>query len=166
MLRPLAALALPLSMLLAGGCARGGDFPSLAPRAVESLSWDEPVRASVAVAPEPGLDAAVERALAEARRGEAEFRAVLPAARRLAAAAGAQGSESWIAAQQALSRAEAAREPTAAALAELNALAVARAVQPTNEAQSAALQAALQSAAAISSAQIVDIDALHAAIVR
>jgi hypothetical protein len=58
----------------------------------------------------------------QAHAGDAAFEPAAAEAERLAAAAGAPQSESWIAAQQALSAAIAARNPTAVALADIDAL--------------------------------------------
>jgi Xaa-Pro aminopeptidase len=59
----------------------------------------------------------------QARTGDAAFAPAAADAERLVAAAGAAQSESWIAAQQALSAAIAARKPTAVALADVDTLA-------------------------------------------
>lgn len=59
----------------------------------------------------------------QARGGEAAFEPAVAAAERLAGSAGAPQSESWIAAQEALSAAIAARKPTALAEADIDALA-------------------------------------------
>jgi hypothetical protein len=58
-----------------------------------------------------------------------------------------------MAAQQALSRVEAARGRTSDAVAELHQLAVARAGQPTSPADQAALEAAIDQADAVAAAQ-------------
>ena len=63
-----------------------------------------------------------------ARSGNAAFDSAASEAERLAAAAGAPQSEGWIAAQQALTAAIAARKATASALGDIDALA-ARALQ-------------------------------------
>jgi hypothetical protein len=60
--------------------------------------------------------------VSEAHAGEAAFEPVAEQAERLASAAGAPQSESWIAAQVALSAAIAARKPTATALGDIDAL--------------------------------------------
>ncbi|MFN3946334.1 MAG: hypothetical protein ACK4K7_15560 [Allosphingosinicella sp.] len=151
--------------LLAAGCVAPGPFPSLAPRAAErDGSVEDPVRAPVPVAGDAALRARVAALLNEARSGEAAFdRAMAPAAA-AAARAGGQGSESWIAAQQAVSVAEAARAPTVTALAELDALALARAGQPTNQEDYEALLAAVAEAQRLSGGQSARLDRLRAAI--
>jgi hypothetical protein len=58
----------------------------------------------------------------QARGGAAAFDSAAAAAERLAAVAGAPQSESWIAAQEALTAAIAARRPTATALGDIDEL--------------------------------------------
>ena len=58
--------------------------------------------------------------MAEANGGNDAFRSAAAEAQRLAAAAGTPQSESWIAAQQALSAAVAARAPTTRALGDID----------------------------------------------
>ncbi|HWT13773.1 MAG TPA: hypothetical protein VN231_13550, partial [Allosphingosinicella sp.] len=77
--------------------------------------------------------AAGDRAFAEAYGG----------AEAAVAAGGARGSEGWIEAQQALSRLEAARQPTTHALGELDRLAVGRIDMATSEEDFAFLNDAL-----------------------
>jgi hypothetical protein len=122
---------LPVAVALAGlvsGCASSGSFPSLAPRPEELRPQTDAVEA--APAPPPPLDPAtarrVEALIDDARRGDSAFQAALAPTERAVAAAGAAGSDNWIEAQQALSRLEAARSPTAVAAADLDSLARAR----------------------------------------
>jgi len=156
-MRPLPSpLTAPLATLLLAGCAAQGDFPSLLPRAVErNVSTEEPVRERVAVASEPALRARAAELLALARRGESDFDAAYGRASAAAARAGASGSESWILAQQAISRLEAARDETTRALGELDALVVARAAQPTNAEDFAVIHAAAGEARRIEQSQQV-----------
>jgi hypothetical protein len=114
----------PALTLIATGCAGDPSFPSLAPRPVEDESLAEPTLP----APPPGTPgdvAAAEYAPAveKARAADTRFRATL-AETRAAITAGrgaATGSDAWLAAQTALSRVEAAREPVATVLADLDA---------------------------------------------
>jgi hypothetical protein len=152
------------ALTLAGGCAARGPFPSLAPRPAERLSMDEPVREAVAVAPDPQLAGRLAALLADARRGQAEFETVLPGARGSVGAAGAAGSESWIEAQKAISRLEAARALTVAALAQLDELGVERAALSTNAEQLATLLAAMQSAETLARGQQSELDRLRASL--
>lgn len=155
--------ALSMTALVAG-CAAQGPFPSLAPRAVERLSNDEPVRLPVIVAADPELSARIGSLLAKARKGQAEFAAALPSVRARVSGAGAAASESWIEAQQALSRLEAARADTVTALAEIDRLGIDRAALPTNAGDYQALLGALETAAGLAAAQQAEIDRLRNAL--
>jgi hypothetical protein len=114
-----------LIVLLLAACSSpgGGPYPSLQPRAAEEIDPriqpvkpvnDRPVSASLA----SQLAALVD----QARSGEAAFEPAVASAERLAGSAGSAHSEGWIAAQQALSAAIAARTPTATAQADIDAL--------------------------------------------
>ena len=139
--------------LLIAGCASGGDFPSLAPRPVEQLSMEEPVRVDPAVAPDPALRGRVAELLARARAGDAAFERAYARAAPLARAAGGASSDSWVQAQEAISRAEVARTETTVALADLDRLAVERADVPTSDSDHAALMEAVQTAQALANDQ-------------
>ena len=116
-----------LPLLAAGACAEPGPYPSLAPRPAEKAYADDADERQPTPQPDdPALAAEIDRLAAEARAGSADFDAALPAAPAAAAAAGGTGSDSWIEAQQALSRLESARARTTAALADLDRLAVER----------------------------------------
>lgn len=81
------------------------DEPSLAPRPAEAIDPRVPVGSSESVGvADPALTATLERLVATAKGSEAEFAARAGRAEQLAASAGAAGSESWVAAQLALSR--------------------------------------------------------------
>jgi hypothetical protein len=155
------ALALPLA-----ACASEGPFPSLAPRAVEKE--EAPVQAAppAPVAADPRLAALLAELRARAREGHNQFQGALPGVERAAASAGAAGSEAWVEAQLAVSRLEAARAPVVSALAELDALLLARSNQaaPTNDADLAALQAAVAEVQAMADRQDSDIDRLAASL--
>lgn len=163
--RPAAALAAALAALAVAGCVTEGPFPSLQPREAElDISTEEPVREPADVAPDPALAARAAELLALARAGERDFEAVYPAAAAAARGAGGFGSESWVLAQQALSRAEAARGETMRALAALDLLAVERADLPTSPEDFAAVLAALERTETIAAAQEARLDALRAEI--
>jgi hypothetical protein len=150
-----------LAALLLAGCVSAGPFPSLAPRPAEQEDWsEEPVRPIPVVADDPALRARIAALLDEARAGQRAFEAEAPGAERAAARAGREGSDSWLEAQQAISRLEAARGRSGTALADLHALALARAAGPTSEADQAALKAAIEEAEAIAAGQQQRIDAL------
>src|SRR3954471_829247 len=139
--------ALPGVAALVAGCVSQGPFPSLAPRPAERQDWsEEPVRAAPAVADDPALRRRVDALLEQASAGERSFEADYAAAERLAAHAGREGSDSWIEAQQAISRLVAARAATGEALAELHQLRLARAAQPTSSGDLAGLDAAIAEA--------------------
>jgi hypothetical protein len=142
-------LAALLAVSLAG-CVSHGPFPSLAPRPAEQEDWtEEPVHAAPAVADDAALRTRIAALLAEARDGERAFAADLPAAERATAHPGPEGSDSWVEAQQAISRLEASRGRTDDAATELHQLRLARSGQPTSEADLAALDAAIEAVNAI-----------------
>ena len=119
--------AVPLAVLMSlglGACASaGGPFPSLQPRAGEDVDPRVPVLRPMNDRPvTPSLATRLAELVAEARSGDAAFGPLADEADRLAAAAGAPQSESWIAAQQALSAAVEARGPTARAVGDIDAL--------------------------------------------
>jgi hypothetical protein len=122
-------LLLPL-LLLPGACAAPGPFPSLAPRDVERVyAAGDPLRPVVDAPDRAEVGERIRTSSLLAQGGEAAFERALTQARPLAARAGAAGSETWLAAQQAVSRAQAARAPTVAALADLDQFAAAEAVK-------------------------------------
>ena len=116
------AILLPLAII--GACsAPGGPVPSLQPRAAERIDPRVPVERPMNDRPvTPALAGQLAQLVAQARDGNAAFGPVAEQARALAEAAGAPKSESWIAAQEALSAAVAARAPTASALGAIDAL--------------------------------------------
>lgn len=154
-----------LTLFLVGGitigCADQGSFPSLAPRPVERLSNEEPVRIAPFVAPDPQLSSEVADLLSAALQGQTRFEATLPAARVSVGRAGAAGSESWIEAQQIVSRLEAARAASVAALTQLDRLSIERASRTTNAQDFASLLAAVEQAQRLVAAQQSDIDRLR-----
>lgn len=108
---------------LAACSSPGGPYPSLQPRAAEAIDPRlEPVRPINDRPVTPALAAKLSTLVEQARDGEAAFEPAAASAEGLAAAAGAPQSESWIAAQSALSAAIAARTPTAVALSDIDAL--------------------------------------------
>jgi hypothetical protein len=113
---------LTVSILALSACsAPGGPYPSLQPRAAEAIDPRVPITRPVNDRP---VTAALRGRLAalieQARSGDAAFESAVSAAERLASAAGALQSESWIAAQEALTAAIAARRPTATALSDID----------------------------------------------
>ncbi|HEX6374796.1 MAG TPA: hypothetical protein VFZ91_03650 [Allosphingosinicella sp.] len=127
-----ATLAILVPLVLAGGCAAPGPYPSLAPRSAEKAYADgEDERQPTPQPDDAALAAEIVRLVAAAKAGAAEFDAALPAAEAAVAAAGPPSSDSWVEAQQAVSRLEAARARVTAALADLDAVNVERAAAGT-----------------------------------
>jgi hypothetical protein len=140
---------LPALLLLGGCAAQTGDFPSLAPRAIEKLDTSEPEATPAVVAPvDPALATRVAALLADAEAGDRDFAEARRTAepRIIAGASASTGSDAWIAAQEAVSRLTAARNRTAAALQALDALAI-------EQADALAVTTARDKAAALDSAQ-------------
>lgn len=167
-----------LGVPLVGACATQGDFPSLSPRQVErdltggsapvgcpEMEDAAPARQAeaqpVPVNPDPQLGARVVELLASARGGQSAFAQALPDANRAAARAGAAGTENWIAAQQEISRLEAARTRTVDALADLDALAIRRSDAPVAEADYEAVLAAAEEVRGLTQAQQAELDRLE-----
>ena len=162
MFRRAALLSLCLS-----ACAtapRAGE-PSLAPRAAEAVDPRVPIPSEVVAGPaDPALVARIAELLAEVRSGDAAFQSAAQNAEALAAAAGPAQSESWIAAQEALSGLVAARGPVTRAIADLDALAATRlaATGGILPGDLAAIHAATTEAGAIGQRQAEVIDRLQA----
>jgi hypothetical protein len=154
-------IPLPMLVILAGCAAPEMNAPSLAPRAAEAIDPRVPVpEAPVPTQATPALVRQLEGLVAEAIAGDQAFRASADDAERLAEAAGPPQSESWIAAQQALSAAVAARAPVTRALGEIDALGAGR-IQQLGGIGAADL-AAINAAAA----RVAEIDARHAALIE
>jgi hypothetical protein len=114
-----------LTLLTLGACsAPGGPYPTLQPRPAEAIDPRVPVVRPVNNRPVRAALAGQLSALVEqAQGGNVGFESAVSEAERLAASAGAPQSEGWIAAQEALTGAIAARNPTATALGDIDALA-------------------------------------------
>ena len=114
-----------LTLLALGACARpGGPYPSLQSRAAETIDPRVPVNRPMNNRPvTPSLAANLAALVNQAQSGNAAFDSAVSEAARLAASAGAPQSEGWIAAEQALTAAIAARRQTATALGDIDALA-------------------------------------------
>jgi hypothetical protein len=111
-----------IALLALSGCAApGGPYPSLQPRAAEAIDPRVPVVRPVNDRPvTPSLAARLAGLVDQAQAGDAAFEGAASAAERLAAGAGSPRSESWIAAQEALTAAIAARKQTATALGDID----------------------------------------------
>jgi len=117
--------ALLLTILALSACAApGGPYPSLQPRAAEAIDPRVPVERPMNNRPVTSRLATNLAALVDqAQSGNAGFESAIADAERLAVSAGAPRSEGWIAAEQALTGAIAARRQTATALGDIDALA-------------------------------------------
>lgn len=112
----------PLFLLALAGCASVDDAPSLARRPAEAIDPRVPITdRSAALPADPAIAAALRRTAEPAFEQSRAFDAAIAVAERLAGSAGARGSESWIAAQQALSAAIAAQEPVTRAMGDFDA---------------------------------------------
>jgi hypothetical protein len=111
-----------LSILALTACsAPGGPYPSLQPRAAETIDPRVPVVRPVNDRPvTAGLAARLAALVDQAQSGDAAFDDAASVAERLAGGAGPPRSESWIAAQEALTAAIAARRPTATAMGDID----------------------------------------------
>jgi hypothetical protein len=161
MFRPAALL----SLLLAACTAPQSGEPSLAPRAAEAIDPRVPIPSEVIVGPaDQALAASIAELMNEVRSGDTAFQAAAQDAERLTAAAGPAQSESWIAAQQAISALVAARAPVTKAIADLDALASTRlaATGGILPGDLSAIQAATTEAGAIGQRQADVIDRLQA----
>ena len=154
-----------VSLGLLGACSTPvGPAPSLAPRTAEAIDPRVPIPSEVEAGPaDPALSAHLAALVDQAHAGDAAFRDTIGTAERLAEAAGAPQSESWVVAQQALSAAQAARGPTTRALGDIDALAATalatRGGIPAGNL--AAIQAAAATVAGIDRSQSERIDALE-----
>ena len=157
-MRKCAILSAAATGTLAACSAPPGPSPSLAPRAAEAIDPRIPIVNAVRSGPvDSNLAAHLAALVDQAQAGDAAFRSAAAEAERLAQAAGAPQSEGWIAAQEALSAAQAARGPTTHALGDIDGLA-ASALQ-TKGGIAAADLAAIQAAAA----RVAEIDRAQAA---
>lgn len=111
-----------LLVLAVSACSSpGGPYPSLQPRAAEAIDPRVPVVKPMNDRPASAqLQARLAVLVEQARSGDAAFEGAVSQAERLAAAAGAHQSESWIAAQESLTAAIAARKATATALGDID----------------------------------------------
>ncbi|GAA0730798.1 hypothetical protein [Sphingomonas japonica] len=117
-------------LALVPGCApTRTDFPSLMPRAIEERSDAIAVVPPAPVAPDPALDRQISGYREELAQSDRSFDAVAARAERLASAAGAPGSESWIAAQVVLAELDTLRAPVVGIVSSLEALAIDRGVE-------------------------------------
>jgi len=157
-------LAWLLPMVVTGCSSPGGPYPSLQPRAAEAIDPRVPVVRPMNDRPvAAGLMNRLSALVEQARSGNSQFDNAASEAERLAASAGARQSEGWIAAQEALSAAVSARQPTSQALGDIdeiaaNALQTQRGIAPNDL---AAIQSAAAEVGAIDRRQSERIDAIQ-----
>lgn len=153
-----------LAPVLIVGCKNvGGPYPSLQPRSAEGIDPRLPVApVSAPSSVSTALSSQLDDLVRQARAGDAAFVPAVARAERLASAAGAPQTESWILAQQALSAAMAARAPTTRAMADADELA-ARQVTQRGTISTADLTAIQRAAATISSIARSQQDRIEAA---
>jgi hypothetical protein len=154
-----------LFVLILSACSvPGGPYPSLRPRAAEAIDPRIPVVKPMNDRPAAAsLMARLSALVDQARSGNGGFDTVAAEAERLAASAGAPQSESWIAAEEALTAAIAARRTTAQALADIDEIAATtlqnqRGIAPNDL---AAIQNAASEVASIDIRQGARIDAIQ-----
>ena len=163
--------ALIIVIALAAGCSTPshGPEPSLAPRAAEAIDPRLPiVDAPPAGSVDPVLASRLQALVASVQAAAPGFEASEVEASRQAAAAGPMASESWIAAEQALSRLVAVYGATTQAAADIDALASDRLEHQRwiNPADREAIAAAAAEVAAISEPQAAAIDRLKSKLAR
>lgn len=164
-------ILIPAIVMLAAGCSTPGTGPepSLAPRAAEAIDPRLPIPdAPPAGAVDPALTSRLQALVASAQASAPAFEAREAAASRLAATAGPMASESWIAAEQALSRLVADHGTTTQAAAEIDALAAERLERQRwiNPAEREAIMTAAAEVAAINDRQAAAIDRLKQQLAR
>jgi hypothetical protein len=154
-----------LPIVILSACATpGGPYPSLQPRAAEAIDPRIPVVRPMNDRPATAaLRARLSALVDQARSGNAGFDSAASEAERLANSAGARQSEGWIAAQEALTAAIAARRSTAQALGDIdeiaaNALQTQRGIAPNDL---AAIQNAAAEVSALDSRQAERVDAIQ-----
>ncbi|MEA3038356.1 MAG: hypothetical protein QOE79_869 [Sphingomonadales bacterium] len=168
---PLSRLLLVLPALLAAaGCAENGTFPSLAQRPAER-AYEAERDAVLPPAPvrpdDPAIARRIAELVAEAEAGQAEFERAAGPARAAVAKGGAANSDSWIEAEQAVSRASAAGARTGRALADLDRYAADQTNSTTvSEADSARLRDSVARVQALADAQAAEIARLEASLRR
>ena len=163
------ALPLLLVPILAGCTSAEVNAPSLAPRAAEAIDPRVPVADPVIpTTPTAGLVEQLDKLVAQAVNGDQAFQPLVARADGLANAAGPKESESWIAAQQALSAAVAARMPVAAAVGDIDALGATRIQKLGGIAAGdlTAIDAAAAKVGEIDSREAEAIDAIQAKLAR
>lgn len=159
-----------LPLLVAGaallaGCAQTSTrYPSLLPRANESLDFTEPERPMAQPTPDAGLDARIAALIATIESTDQDFqKAAKDAEAKVGRARGlAAGSSPWLDAQTALSVLDGLRSRAAVTLGDLDQLRIERA--QSGQPDYPALQAAMDRATAMVTAEERQARSLEAAI--
>lgn len=138
--------ALPLILVTAACTPATGTFPTLGVRPIESRSDAVEAPTAPTAVPNPVMAATAEALSVESTASARTFDEKLTRVQSLARAAGAEGSESWIAAQLGLTELDQARARTVSDLAEFDRMLVAeysanRPVAPETAAVATELQA-------------------------
>ena len=165
------SMLLLFTMSIVAGCSNLSPSaePSLAPRAAEAIDPRLPVRDTApAGSVDPTLAARLETLLSAAHSGAPAFEARAAEANRLAAGAGPMASESWVAAEQALSQLVEQYGVTTGAAADIDKLAADRLdgqhwIVPADREAIAAAAAEIE---AISASQAAAIDRLKDQLAR
>ena len=148
-------------ILTTAACAAPRGYPSLQPRAAEAIDPRVPIVATPSAGTvDARTAAALEQAVATARGGVAEFQRLGGAADALSLRAGAAQSESWVAAQQALSALVAQHGVTTRAAADIDAIAADR-IETTRWLVPATRAAIEQAAAEVQSINTAQTQALE-----
>jgi len=118
---------LTLPLVLSACASQPVNAPSLLPRAIESRSESTPARDET-VQDDPALNARIAQHVAAFDRAAAAFDSgVITLGRRIESGRGAaEGSERWLASQQAIGELQQLRTASEGAMADLEALAIAR----------------------------------------
>lgn len=163
-------LLLLLALTFTAGCSTTtSPEPSLAPRAAEAIDPRLPIANEVpAGSLDPALASRLSALVGEVRSAAPAFEAREAQASRLAAAAGPVASESWIAAEQALSRLVEQHGVTTRAAADIDALASSRLASQRwiTPADREAIVAAASEVAEIGARQTAAIDRLKDQLAR
>lgn len=158
-----------IGLLVACSMPSAGPEPSLAPRPAEAIDPRVPIPADVpAGEADPALVGRLNELVTQVRAGVPAFEARLGEATRLAARAGPEASESWVAAQSALSRLVEQYGVTTRAAADIDGLAAQRLetqkwIAPADQ---AAIGSAQAEVAEINARQAGAIDRLRAQLAR
>lgn len=130
-------LMIPALLLTLSACGTTGNYPSLNPRPIETKAAGLLGEPDIQAAPSAPASAAtmtkIDAALSAARSADAAFQNALGSTQAAVRGAGSSGSESWIAAQMAVSALEGTRAPVKSSLSDLDGLLRAALAGPPSE---------------------------------